>query len=135
MKKIALISILPMAVSWADAAAAACDRNDASGAWDIYSVSFADAPYWSRCVVRISGTSVAGGSCRDSAGDRSAVAAGTGAVAVATSCRMVISFTQQFDTGDVAGRIDATLARDKSTLAGVGAADGGQIFVINGVRR
>ena len=120
-----------------------CLPSDLQGAWYAYAIgdSFAIGSLppppgqgsWQRCSIRFNadGRVMFGSSCFDDLGTTSTVA---GDLTVRPGCRILGSITRNVEGASIRCEIDASLAPDKQTGAGVGACESGEIFLLNIVK-
>jgi hypothetical protein len=119
-------------------ALAACAPDDLAGRWDSYTIgNTSDEPFWERCEIRFGSTGkiLSGSTCRTDTGDRSSL---SGRFVLNSNCRITATLTQQFpgEKPNVCDIPQATLAKDKESLTGVGSCKGSKsIFSVTMIRR
>ena len=136
MRPRAWLVLVCLALGGVAPAGAACRQSDLRGIWDAYATGAGAAgAYWARCVIRIqaNGVIVSGTRCVYHTGDRTVV--DSGRLNIARTCRASGHLVER--VGSQLGRAElpqATLARDKNLLVGVG--EGPEsIFIFHAVRR
>lgn len=140
MRKLLAASLLVGAVATlpSSGASAACAPDGLGGRWDAYVFgNTGDEPFWERCEIRFGGAGriLAGSTCRTDTGERSSL---SGRFVLDGDCRVTATLTQQFpgERPNVCDIPQATLTKDKESLAGVGRCKGSDsIFSVTLIRR
>jgi len=117
-------------------ASAACTQGNLRGLWDVYAAGAEVEAFWVRCVIRIqaNGVVVPGTRCFYDTGEQTVI--NSGRLSLVPSCRVVGHLVEQAGSQLFQSILrQATLARDKNLLVGVGTGPTGSIFLFNAVRR